>query len=107
MGSLPTLAMKITTFDPKKNKMVTVGILKDRVFTKKVNKNHFMVKEQGYGIQQDVLEKLMIAGCDKITLKTKTKTYCNYLSDWITKGNLENYEHGPQVFLNKKYYTEA
>lgn len=97
--------MKITIHDPKKNKTVLAGTLKDRVFTKTAKSNHYMVKESGYGISQKALEQLLVQGCDTIILKTKTKKYRIKFSDWVTKGKVNDYGHGKQVFLDKKYYT--
>lgn len=87
------------TYDPKKNKKVLTGTYKDGFFFKKVSSRHFMVKEQGYGIQEDVIEKLKELGCERVYIETPTNTYRTEFSDWL-KQEIKNYGHGNQRFLS-------
>lgn len=99
--------MKLRTYDEKKKKKVFVGTLEGDTFIVKKGTKHYMVKEQGYGIQQDVLGDLASAGCKNIVLETKTKTIRTKLQDWIKHGTVKNYGHGNQVFLKKKIYEKT
>jgi hypothetical protein len=96
--------MDIHTYDPGRNKMVKAGTLSKDVYTKRVNDKHFMVLEQGYGIQEDVMADIENAGCKTIRLICKRNVYHIPFETWKKKGRRSNYGHGTQVFLNKKYY---
>jgi hypothetical protein len=97
--------MKIYTFDPKKGKNVLAGetvIFNSTVqFVKHVNKNHFMVLEHSYGIQEEVLQQLAHLGVTNIRIKTKTGIILSHLEDWL-KQPIKNYGHGNQRFLKPK-----
>ncbi len=97
--------MKIYCFDPKKNKTILAGeVLEENYlsyFIKKVNKNHFMIKEHGYGIQEEVLQQLAHLGVTDIRIKTKTGIILSNLEDWLKKP-IKNYGHGKQRFLGGK-----
>jgi hypothetical protein len=92
--------MKIYCFDPKKNKKVIVGDFDKelKIFTKKVRKNHFMILEKGYGIQEEVLQNLKELGCLHINIKTKISLICTQLEDWL-KQSIKNYSYGNQRFF--------
>ena len=62
----------IHTFDPKKKKKVLCGTYKDYTFTKKVTGKHYMIKEHGYGIQEEAIEQLIQLGCERIKIITKS-----------------------------------
>ena len=87
------------THDPKKNKKVLAGTYKEEIFFKKVSSRHFMVKEQGYGIQEDVITKLKELGCEGVYIETPTTTYKTKFSDWLNQ-EIKNYGHGNQRFLS-------
>lgn len=89
------------TYDPKKNKKVLTGTYKNRIFFKTVSARHFMFKEQGYGIQEAIIEQLKELGCQKVYIETSTKTYKTEFSDWLNK-EIKNYGHGNQRFLSVK-----
>ena len=90
--------MIIKTVDPKKSKLIVAGTFKDGIFYKKVSPKHYMVKERGYGIQEDVIQQLKELGCTMINTKTKTHEYLFNFTELLHKG-LRNYGHGDQRFL--------
>jgi hypothetical protein len=57
-----------------------------------------MVKEHGYGIQEEVLQELKIMGCINILIINKDTEYISLLEDWL-KLSIQNYGHGRQRFL--------
>ena len=92
--------MKIYCYDPGKSKNILAGEYDTRTstFSKKVNNRHYMIKEHGYGIQEEVLQKLAKEGCYEIHIYTKTGAYITLLDDWL-KRPIKNYGHGNQRFL--------
>jgi hypothetical protein len=95
--------MFIHCFDPIKKKNVLAGEYNslDYTFIKKVRKNHYMMVEHGYGIQENVLQDLERIGCINILIITKNKQHISLLKDWL-KQPLKNYGHGVQRFLRIK-----
>jgi len=87
------------TYDPKKNKKVLVGVYTYGFFFKTVSSKHFMIKEQGYGIQEDVIEQLKELGCERVYIKTPTHIYRTEFSEWLEQ-DIKNYGHGNQRFLS-------
>lgn len=96
--------MILYTYDEGKAKKVMAGKLKDGVYRRNVEKKHFMIKENGYGIQTDVITRLLSAGCDKVILSYKSSLYISDFRDWLLNGNRNNHGHGEQIFLDKSYY---
>jgi len=95
--------MQIYCYDPKKQKNILAGEFNsfDFTFIKKVKKNHFMVIEKSYGIQEEVLQNLKKLGCINILIITKTGQQISLLEDWLRKP-IKNYGHGLQRFLGGK-----
>ena len=99
--------MIVVTLDKQKDKLVKVGILtKNKVFKKIVDeRKHFMHKEQGYGIQIEVMEQLAKLGCSKIfiTVKPTNLKYSVDFNTWKNYNRIKDYGHGLQSFfpLNK------
>jgi hypothetical protein len=95
--------MFIHCFDPSKSKKVLAGEYNsfDYTFIKKVKKNHYMITEQGYGIQEEVLQNLEQIGCINILIIIKNKQYISLLKDWLNQP-IKNYGHGEQRFLKIK-----
>jgi hypothetical protein len=98
--------MKLYCFDPKKQRNVLAGTLKvdglkTYYFYKKVTKRHFMIKEHGYGIQEEILQRLLQEKVSRIIIKTKTSEIISDLEDWL-KQPIKNYGHGNQRFLGGK-----
>lgn len=91
-------SVPIYAYDPKKNKRIKAGSLLGAVFVKQVTSKHYMIKEQGYGIQEEVLEVLTEKECNYIIIKTKISSYTSQLSQW-TNLPVKNYGHGLQRFL--------
>ena len=92
----------IRTYDPKKGKNVVVGYLYDNKFVKHAKKGHYMVKEGGFGLQEDVILQLSnFSDCDTVVIKTKAGAYYSALAQWKVQP-LKNYGHGPQRFLAVK-----
>lgn len=89
--------MKINTFDTRKKKEVFVGTLVEKTFTRKVTQAHYMKKEQGYGIQEDVLIKLETLKCENIVIDTGFHIYTTALADWKALPT-KDCDGGPQKF---------
>lgn len=94
--------MDITAFDPKKHQPVKVGVLENDIFYKKCNKRHFMNIVQGYGIQEEVIQRLVGLRCKKVIIKTKDDVLESSLGDWVN-AKIMNFGHGNQRFLPAKY----
>ena len=95
--------MKIYCFDQRKNKNILAGEYNefDYTFIKKVKRNHFMVIEKSYGIQEEVLQQLKKMGCINILIITKTGQQISLLEDWLKQPS-KNYGHGNQKFLGRR-----
>jgi hypothetical protein len=93
---------KIYCYDPKKQKNILAGEYDPQIYTfvKKAKKNHFMILEHSYGIQEEVLQQLNKLGCYEIHIQTKTGVIISLLDDWL-KRPIKNYGHGNQRFLGK------
>jgi len=90
--------MKIYTFDPRKQKRVMAGVYRDNIFYKHVKKNHFMNKEKGYGIQEDVIQKLMGLGCKTVSISSSTNGHF-FSMNYVSRQEIKDYGNGPQRFL--------
>lgn len=92
--------MFIHCHDPRKNTTVLTGEYNPVNFTfiKKVRPEHYMIKEHGYGIQEEVLQELKIMGCKDILIVGKDKEYKSTLEDWF-KLSIQNYGSGRQRFM--------
>lgn len=100
--------IRITTRDPAKDKDVLCGFIEDDRFYRSVNNRHYMVKENGYGMQIDALEKLVKYGVKEIVLTTHTGTrLTSKPSAWVTKGKKRNYGNGAQIFLDTKFMLKV
>lgn len=93
--------MIIHTYDPKKKKQIVAGELCGNYFMKTIGKDHFMIKERGFGIQEDVLQTLQEVGCERIIVRTKKFIYGTTLEAWI-KQPVRDYGHGKQRFISVK-----
>jgi len=94
--------MKITVYDPKKRKKVTVGTynVAKRLLTKKVNDEHFMRIEKGYGISEDVVDQLRDLNCKWIDIITPVASYKVSFYTFLRYGNVKDYGHGSQRFIS-------
>lgn len=95
--------MYLKTFDKAKDKYVRAGNLEGDVYHRKVKNAHYMVKEHGYGIQTDVMSKLLACGAKKILIHTKTKDLSASLATWVLRGHRKDYGNGEQVFLSTEF----
>jgi len=60
-----------------------------------------MVKHKGYGIQKDILQKLLNKNIKDVVIITQAGTvHKASLRAWLTKGKSGNYAHGDQIFLD-------
>lgn len=99
--------ISVTTFDKKKNKVVTAGEIRDNVFVKKVKPKHFMRVVQGYGVQENVFDKLMDEGIKEIWLiKSNKEKLISNIIQWKLFGKVADYGSGKQRFLSEKYMTK-
>ncbi len=99
--------MKVTAYDPKKKKLVYVGIYDPftNILTLPKTSKHFMVKENGYGIQWNIYERALKRDCI-IHIKKGERVFESHIEDWHTRGHEADYGHGRQVFLDVKLMTE-
>ena len=89
----------IRTYDPKKEKNVVVGYLYGNKFIKHAKKGHYMIKEKGFGLQEDVILQLSnFSDCDTVVIKTKAGDFYSAFEQWKVRP-LKNYGYGPQRFL--------
>jgi len=96
--------INVRTFDKKKGKEVRSGYIEVDSFFRKVNSKHFMVKYSGYGLQEDVLTRLLSAGVKYINITTHRGTsYKSKVFEWIKYGKKDDFGHGGQFFLSVKY----
>jgi len=95
--------MKIFSFDPHKNKKVLAGDYdySKSTFSKKVSAKHYMIKEGGYGISEDVIKQLIQLNCEIISIITKKKIYNIEFLELIN-AQIKNYGHGNQRFVRIK-----
>jgi len=99
--------IKVMTFDPAKGKEVYCGYIDGDRFYRTVNNKHYMVKENGYGMQINVLEGLVRTGVKQVVLTTHTGTkLLSKVGSWNLKGVKRDYGSGEQIFLNTKYMEE-
>jgi hypothetical protein len=95
--------MKLYCFDPQKKKNVLAGEIMTDVFGasyfyKKVKPQHYMIKEKSYGIQEEIIQKLLELKINEIIIETKTGQQISYIGYWLKKP-AKNYGHGLQRFL--------
>lgn len=92
--------MLIHCFDVKKNKLVLAGEYNmfDFTFRKKVTSKHYMIKEQGYGISEDVIRQLIELNCELIIIQTNKNKYKFEFRELLQQ-SIKNYGHGEQRFL--------
>ena len=95
--------MIIETFDEGKNKMVTCGEIVGNTYFRDVKMEHFMIKFFGFGVQAEVLDRLINNDIKNVILRTKKKSFKSTLADWIKYGKKADFGHGKQVFLSTKY----
>ncbi len=91
---------RIFSYDPQKKKSVLAGIY-DFVFcefTKEVKPRHFMLREKGYGISEDVVQQLINLNCRIISIYTKNKDY-HFDFETLLNAPIKNYGAGEQRFL--------
>ena len=91
---------KLFVYDIGKKKIVLTGYYdhSHKVFFKMCVSEHFMVKEHGYGISEEIIQRLQQLGCNKIKIHTKTVTLISNFEDWL-KRKPKDYGHGLQRFL--------
>ena len=75
--------MKVLSYDPRKGKVVKVGMLDRGVFVKEVKAKHFMKLTQGYGIQDDAFQQLKEHKCKLVVFKTPTSVLVSQFNDWL------------------------
>jgi len=90
----------IQVYDPKKQIQVKAGIFDTDTLTfwKKAAPKHYMVKEHGYGFQEELIPVLEHLGCSKITIETKTTKH-TFDFACLQSRKPKDYGHGLQRFL--------
>ena len=97
--------MKIFTYDPGKQKKVFAGNFKNGVFYNRVKKKHYMRLEKGYGIQEDIVQKLKELGCNQIVLSCIDKASFFNMA-YVERLEPKDYGNGPQRFLGAEEEPE-
>jgi len=81
-----------------------VGVVTDTVYLKKCKKEHFMVKYNGFGISNKVLDKLKEIGVETVAIVYNgvrgEKRYSSKLSDWLNSLKGSEYQGDKQSFLS-------
>jgi hypothetical protein len=95
--------MRLYTQDPKKNKKVLCGHIRENKFFRIVKPEHFMRVVGGYGIQEGAFEQLLEHKVNTILLVEPKKVWKSKLQDWFDHGRVADYGHGKQRFLGIKY----
>ena len=90
--------LKITTYDKKKKENIVAGYFVGSTFIKPVKKTHFMKVEGGYGIQEDVIQKLIKLNCSHVLIRTSVFSYTIDFNEYIT-AIPKDYGHGKQRFV--------
>lgn len=99
---------RITTYDPKKNKSIKAGYIENNIFIKEVSGRHFFRKFQAYGIQEDVIQKLIERKIKKIRIISYTLTYDSSIKDWVNGHVLiRDFGNGLQRFLPIHYMKKT
>jgi hypothetical protein len=70
-----------------------VGHVKNKTyFTDRNPEKHFMRKYQGYGISQEILDKLFKMGVERVIIRAKPNEYVYSLSEFLNSGLCHNFE---------------
>ena len=93
------MLIKVMSFDPKKKSKIQVGLLGNGTFYRRVTVEHFMRCEQGYGIQEDVVEFLVKENCKKIVIDTGLNIYDFTMEQLLAQKPKDYSGHGLQRFL--------
>ena len=89
--------MKIYSYDKGKEQVILAGYIKDAFFVKEVDPTiHFMYAEQGYGINEDVFEKIQTTRMIRVVTPEETREIPRYV--WEAKDSID-YNNGPQKFV--------
>ena len=99
------MQIPIYTFDPRKKEEVLAGWYQHGIFTKHVKKSvHYMIKESGYGIQEDIVKKLFEIGCKRVEiLELDTGIKHEFEFDWFSSYiTPKDYGNGLQRFYKVK-----
>lgn len=96
----------IYTEDPVKGIRVFVGLLKEDGFLYKtvIDSKHLMRKYNGYGLQQDVIDRHYTAIKGLHITNDKGNIYISYLEQWINAPQ-DDANGGLQRFLNRDRMT--
>jgi hypothetical protein len=101
MGKVKKIPIKV--YDQKKEKEVTAGLYDGVVFTKMAKEKHFMRMFNGYGIQEEALQKLKELGCQRVIIKTNNDgNYYSLLDDWF-QCEVRQFGNGQQRFLDRRF----
>lgn len=97
--------MRLTTWDPHKEKVVLVGNLVGTTLYRDVEAKHFMKILGGYGIQEVAFQTFIEKGGKYIVEKVipTGDMWRATKEDWIRYGRVMDYGWGKQRFLSLKY----
>lgn len=92
--------LELLSFDPKKGRFIKAGTFENGIFTKKCSAKHFFKIIGGYGIQEDVIQKLAEVGCKEVIITTAAGSYRSDFDAWLGPYMYpKDYGHGKQRFM--------
>jgi len=95
------MTYNISTHDPKKGKDVIVGTLRDGAFYRSVvDTLHYCRKYAGYGLQEDVVQRLRDLDCVKVVFINGTKKHECPFEIFLNKAKQDDLGHGVQWFIS-------
>ncbi len=60
-----------------------VGFVQNKVYFTDRRDEHFMIKYQGYGISEDILDKLVELGVEKVVIRTQSNEYAFAIEEYL------------------------
>jgi len=96
------LPIPLYTFDRKKRRHVKAGTVRGNQFLKIVNRRHLMRIVGGFGIQKEVIDRILRMGfVDEIVMIEGRRAWTSKLEDWISEDvQIVDFGHGVQCFLS-------
>lgn len=101
------MAQYIQVYDPKKNKLVTAGVLTNGTFIKAVNPTkHFLRLVGGYAIQSNAINQLKELSCNKIIFNTGKEIYTSSFERFLVNAKELDIGSGLQYAINLKFLAK-
>lgn len=102
------MAQYIQVYDPKKNKLVTAGVLTNGTFIKAVNPTkHFLRLVGGYAIQSSAVNQLKELDCSRIIFNAGKELYTSTFANFLDKSTELDIGSGFQYAISLKYLSKT